>query len=891
MNQALKNYKQPVKLRYSSPAWTRRLSWRLWLAMLPAFLPAVFSTTSAVGVHQPSEAAPATLSALPPSAPEAGTAHGDPGDVPSNESLPGLGGQGSATPRQPLSRRFMSLLQARSAALLTPDSLRGDTAEKFLTGMQNAALNAALSAGAAEVQGRLPFIRALSVRYESAYASRDDLAELNLMLSLAEKERGALYLQANALAQKGRLGSNLGLGYRLDLMEGLQVGSNFFYDWLEQPDLQRTSVGLEARTLLLDISANLYDALGSEDLSEDGKTVTHGLDGWDLQLQGRLPWLTWLAAEARYYSWNQRFGEADLEGQEYRLLFTPFRLLELRVNYDNPENTPTDWGASLALHYDFGLSLEEHLRRGNPGSSFSENLELRRFEPVRRQARQRHQEVAVVTASCNRSDLSGPAGTLVDADNPAIVGPTLPDGSYPSGTTATFNDCAEGFVPVSLDPTPAVYICSSEGSWTGPPPGSGTLQCIEGVTSAGFILTLETNCQDAPDITGEGAPGYTLDGNPVTRTDSLYEVNTIATYPNTPDSGLTCLGSSTYTCTLQPDGALDWVAGTDGTRSCGALCQDAPDITGEGAPGYTLDGNPVTRTDSLYEVNTIATYPNTPDSGLTCLGSSTYTCTLQPDGALDWVAGTDGTRSCGVPCTAFPTALPAGAGPPHVVNLLEQVIPAGNTVPHASTATYSSCSLEFTSNDGTISFTCNNGSWGNPTTDTLSCTPTCGPAPDPDTISQVTAVAYSTVEENARYALGTTATYTLADPTPNTLVCLGNKSPVYTCTSTGWIRVGSGDEFSRLPGNDDSQRCTTGCPAAGPTDSPGAGWGDRSEYIFGTTFVFEGQNLRPPGAGSRRSCTLNDGATYTQSLCLPAEDITAKIGVWGPWEPSGACSR
>ena len=143
---------------------------------------------------------------------------------------------------------------------------------------------AVLNVGAFDPQGRRPpFFRTVELRYQSPYGGRESQVELGLMFSLLENQQGALYMQGSGLYRSGELGANIGLGYRLDLVQGLQVGANVFYDWLDTPETQRASGGLEAKTGLLDISANFYDALDSEDRSADEKNVFHGLDGWDIQ--------------------------------------------------------------------------------------------------------------------------------------------------------------------------------------------------------------------------------------------------------------------------------------------------------------------------------------------------------------------------------------------------------------------------------------------------------------------------------------------------------------------------------------------------------------------------------------------------------------------------------
>ena len=260
-------------------------------------------------------------------------------------------------------------------------------------------LQAMVDSGLDNVTQRLQgsILPQLELSYRAPFSGREELFHANATLSLWESPDTLLFGQGGLLLRDGEDGANLGLGYRFLAGEGLLLGVNTFYDWLSDPDVERWSVGVEARSAWLDLHANWYQGRGND---RDGDTLYYSPDGWDVEIAAHLPEAPWVELGASYYLWEGEGGQDDLEGLRYGLSLKPFTLWNIGFEYDDPDGDGGSWGVKTDLNYQFGVPLSNQLAlRGTQGTP---DLWSRRYEKVEREYAIRVREQRTSTLRTDR---------------------------------------------------------------------------------------------------------------------------------------------------------------------------------------------------------------------------------------------------------------------------------------------------------------------------------------------------------------------------------------------------------------------------------------------------------------------------------------------------------
>ena len=124
-----------------------------------------------------------------------------------------------------------------------------------------------------------------------------------------------------------RIVGNLGFGKRMLSNENtLMTGFNAFLDYDDNGNT-RSSLGIEARSAVLDFGYNYYYGLGN---GTDEKV----LDGYDLQLASQVPYIHWADIFVNAYEW-EGIDRDDIRGRKYgsELLLNPN--LNFEVAYDD----------------------------------------------------------------------------------------------------------------------------------------------------------------------------------------------------------------------------------------------------------------------------------------------------------------------------------------------------------------------------------------------------------------------------------------------------------------------------------------------------------------------------------------------------------------------------
>ena len=230
------------------------------------------------------------------------------------------------------------------------------------------------------------FFRSINLNWRPGYGGREDILQIDTVMSLWDRETSSIFGQAGLQSRDGEGGLHVGLGYRARPVEAVLLGLNIFYDYLSDPEVSRYSLGAEAQTVYGGVSANWYQGLSDERLS-DGR-IAYSPDGFDIEFSGRMPGLPYLELTGRYYRWNgQGAGARDLEGTEYGLKLTPVPLFTVKGVYEDLSGGGDDVGVEASIEYRFGVPWQEQLR-SSAVASRSDPWQ-RRFERVRRQYEQR----------------------------------------------------------------------------------------------------------------------------------------------------------------------------------------------------------------------------------------------------------------------------------------------------------------------------------------------------------------------------------------------------------------------------------------------------------------------------------------------------------------------
>ena len=125
---------------------------------------------------------------------------------------------------------------------------------------------------------------------------------------------------------------NLGLGARKLFNDNtLILGVNNFYDFDVFNTHERLSVGFEAKSAVLDFTANKYIGMNTSGYEE------LVLGGHDYKIRSQIPYLHWAKISATGYTWEGQSGRADLKGYKYGTDLQLTRTIIFDVAYDDKD--------------------------------------------------------------------------------------------------------------------------------------------------------------------------------------------------------------------------------------------------------------------------------------------------------------------------------------------------------------------------------------------------------------------------------------------------------------------------------------------------------------------------------------------------------------------------
>jgi len=198
-----------------------------------------------------------------------------------------------------------------------------------------------------------------------------------------------LFTQVSAFYTDNRTTLNVGLGYRrMEFDNTLMLGVNAFYDHEFPYDHGRYSVGLEARSTVGEINANMYQATTKWKTGRNGQEE-RALDGWDIEAGLPLPYMNWATVFVKRYKWDAVEGGKDAKGNDAQLrAYVPILPgLEIQAGrtFKDDDKDSNYFIASYNIAEAFSNKPNQQVQWFNDTAYKLESMEDRRYEKVRRE--------------------------------------------------------------------------------------------------------------------------------------------------------------------------------------------------------------------------------------------------------------------------------------------------------------------------------------------------------------------------------------------------------------------------------------------------------------------------------------------------------------------------
>ena len=208
-------------------------------------------------------------------------------------------------------------------------------------------------------------------------------------LSDGDDIENTLFTQVSAFYTDNRTTLNAGLGYRRLVSDNtIMLGLNAFYDHEFPYDHGRYSIGLEARSTVGEINANMYQATTKWKSAETG-FEERALDGWDIEAGLPLPYMNWATVFVKRYKWDGVDGAKDLKGNDAQLraylpILPGLEIQAGRTFKDNDKDS-NYFIATFNIAEAFSNKPNQQVQWFNDTAYKLESMEDRRYEKVRRE--------------------------------------------------------------------------------------------------------------------------------------------------------------------------------------------------------------------------------------------------------------------------------------------------------------------------------------------------------------------------------------------------------------------------------------------------------------------------------------------------------------------------
>ena len=217
----------------------------------------------------------------------------------------------------------------------------------------------------------------------------NSMVDIGVLKAYGENPNSFLFNQINLNRYDDRTTLNLGLGYRrLNAEETWMTGVNAFYDHEFPYDHGRYSIGLEARSTVGEINANMYQATTKWKTGKNG-LQERALDGWDIEAGLPLPYMNWATVFVKRYEWSGEDGRKDIKGNDAQLrAYVPILPgLEIQAGrtFKDDDKDSNYFTAIFNVTDAFSNKPKQPIQWFNDTAYKLESMEDRRYEKVRRE--------------------------------------------------------------------------------------------------------------------------------------------------------------------------------------------------------------------------------------------------------------------------------------------------------------------------------------------------------------------------------------------------------------------------------------------------------------------------------------------------------------------------
>ena len=259
-----------------------------------------------------------------------------------------------------------------------------------LEGAQNQVIEAATDQGVGFTQSFLEkYFPTVEISFETKEGTKPTTGILVVApLSDQEDVQNTLFTQVSAFYTDNRTTLNAGLGYRRLVSDNtLMLGVNAFYDHEFPYDHGRYSIGLEARTTVGEVNANVYQATTKWKTGKNG-LQERALDGWDIEAGLPLPYMNWATVFVKRYEWSGEDGAKDIKGNDAQLrAYVPILPgLEIQAGrtFKDDAKDSNYFTAIFNVTDAFSNKPKQQVQWFSDSAYKLESMEDRRYEKVRR---------------------------------------------------------------------------------------------------------------------------------------------------------------------------------------------------------------------------------------------------------------------------------------------------------------------------------------------------------------------------------------------------------------------------------------------------------------------------------------------------------------------------
>jgi len=260
-----------------------------------------------------------------------------------------------------------------------------------LEGLQSQAIEAATDQGVGFTKSFLEqYFPTVEVSFETKEGGKPTTGILVVAPLSDQKDiENTLFTQVSAFYTDNRTTLNVGLGYRrMEFDNTLMLGVNAFYDHEFPYDHGRYSVGLEARSTVGEVNANMYQATTKWKTGKNGNQE-RALDGWDIEAGLPLPYMNWATVFIKHYEWDGVDGGKDAKGNDAQLrAYVPILPgLEIQAGrtFKDDEKDADYFIATFNIAEAFSNKPKQPIQWFNDTAYKLESMEDRRYEKVRRE--------------------------------------------------------------------------------------------------------------------------------------------------------------------------------------------------------------------------------------------------------------------------------------------------------------------------------------------------------------------------------------------------------------------------------------------------------------------------------------------------------------------------